>query len=118
MINTPRFAISPRSRSRAQGLVFVATMVAIFGACYAPQRAWPNLLLNGFYITSLAVSAVFFLATQRLAGARWSAPTCATACGCRSSWTRHPDPKSVRRGCHCERNSDRSTPGRHRDPRL
>ena len=57
MINTPRFAISPRSRSRAQGLVFVATMVAIFGACYAPQRAWPNLLLNGFYITSLAVSA-------------------------------------------------------------
>jgi len=73
LINTPRFAISPRSRSRAQGLVFVATMVAIFGACYAPQRAWPNLLLNGFYITSLAVSAVFFLATQRLAGARWSA---------------------------------------------
>jgi hypothetical protein len=48
-------------------------MVALFGVAYAPERTWPNLLLNGFYIASLAVSAIFFLATQRLAGARWSA---------------------------------------------
>src|SRR5262249_21598577 len=39
----------------------------------APDRTWPNLLLNGFYFTSLALSAIFFLATQRLTGARWSA---------------------------------------------
>jgi hypothetical protein len=68
-----RIAISQRSRSRAQGLIFVATMVAIFGIAYAPERAWPNLLLNGFYVTSLAVSAIFLLAVQRLSGARWSA---------------------------------------------
>ena len=40
---------------------------------FAPERAWPNLLLNGFYITSAGVSAMFFLATQRATGARWSA---------------------------------------------
>jgi hypothetical protein len=37
------------------------------------QRIWPNLLLNGYYFTSLSVSAMFFLASQRLCGARWSA---------------------------------------------
>lgn len=73
MTTSPRFAISPRGRSRAQGLVFVAVMVALFGVAYAPEHAWPNLLLNGFYMTSLAVSAIFFLAAQRLTGARWSA---------------------------------------------
>jgi len=72
-MDSPRFEIAARSRSRAQGLVFLAVMAAFFGLYYAPERAWPNLLLNGFYITSLAVSAIFFLATQRLAGARWSA---------------------------------------------
>jgi hypothetical protein len=30
-------------------------------------------MLNGFYVTSLAVSALFFAATQRGTGARWSA---------------------------------------------
>jgi len=73
LINSPRFAISLRSRGRAKALVFLAAMVAIFGVCYAPERAWPNLLLNGFYVASLAVSGIFFLATQRLTGARWSA---------------------------------------------
>jgi hypothetical protein len=45
----------------------------IYGLSAAPGRVWPNLLLDGFYVTSLAVSAIFFLATQRLTGARWSA---------------------------------------------
>jgi hypothetical protein len=71
--STQSVEISQRSRSRAQGLIFVAAMVAVFGVAYAPERAWPNLLLNGFYVASLAVSAIFFLAAQRLTGARWSA---------------------------------------------
>jgi hypothetical protein len=48
-------------------------MAAMFGIAYAPERAWPNLLLNGFYFASLGVSAIFFLSAQRLTGARWSA---------------------------------------------
>jgi hypothetical protein len=46
---------------------------AIYGLYYAPGRIWPNLLLDAFYATSLAVSAIFLLATQQLTGARWSA---------------------------------------------
>src|SRR6185436_12446534 len=53
-------------------LVAAGVAAALFGLIAAPERTWPNLLLNGFYVTSLAVAAIFFLATQRLAGARWS----------------------------------------------
>jgi hypothetical protein len=38
-----------------------------------PERIWPNLLLDGFYALSLCVSAMFFIATQRVTSARWSA---------------------------------------------
>jgi hypothetical protein len=54
-------------------LIFLGAIVVVFGLYSAPDRTWPNLLLNGFYFTSLALSAMFFLATQRLTGARWSA---------------------------------------------
>jgi hypothetical protein len=54
-------------------LILVGASVVVFGLLSAPDRTWPNLLLNGFYLTSLALSAMFFLATQRLTGARWSA---------------------------------------------
>jgi hypothetical protein len=54
-------------------LTLAGASVVVFGLLSAPDRTWPNLLLNGFYFTSLALSAMFFLATQRLTGARWSA---------------------------------------------
>jgi len=54
-------------------LVALGAIVAIYGVYAAPERTWPNLLLDGFYVITLGVSAMFFLATQRLTGARWSA---------------------------------------------
>jgi hypothetical protein len=51
----------------------LALGVTIYGLFRAPERTWPNLLLGGFYATSLALSALFFLATQRVTSARWSA---------------------------------------------
>lgn len=54
-------------------LAFLGAFAMAFGFYFAPARTWPNLLLDGFYFLSLAVSALFFLATQRLSGARWSA---------------------------------------------
>jgi hypothetical protein len=57
----------------AFGLVAFAVVVIIYGLSTAPAGVWPNLLLDGFYATSLGVSAMFFVAAQRLTGARWSA---------------------------------------------
>jgi len=54
-------------------LLFVGIAAAIHGTIHAPERTWPNLLLDSFYLLSLAVTAFFFIASQRLCGARWSA---------------------------------------------
>ncbi len=65
--------LSSRARFVAGFLVGVGVVSAIYGVIASPGRTWPNLLLNGFYITSVGVAALFFLATQRVTGARWSA---------------------------------------------
>jgi len=64
----------PRGMRKIAGLLLIlGVAAAIYGVITQPERVWPSLLLNGFYVTTLAVSAVFFLATQRVTGARWSA---------------------------------------------
>src|SRR5262249_28324157 len=63
-----------RSRTRAVScLLALGVVVITYGLFADPSRAWPNLLLDGFYVTTLGLSAMLFLATQRLTGARWSA---------------------------------------------
>jgi hypothetical protein len=54
-------------------LIALGVLVAVFGLFSAPERTWPNLLLDGFYAVSVTLSAIFFAATQRMTGARWSA---------------------------------------------
>lgn len=54
-------------------IVAAGAAAALRGLASEPARIWANLLLDGFYLLSLAVSAMLFLATQRLSGARWSA---------------------------------------------
>lgn len=65
--------VSSTSRLFAMGLVILAAAVVAYGLVTNPGRTWPNLLLDGFYVASLGVSALFFLAVTRTAGARWSA---------------------------------------------
>lgn len=54
-------------------LIAAGTVTAALGLRWDPERTWPNLLLNGLNVLTLALSAMFFLATQRASGARWSA---------------------------------------------
>jgi hypothetical protein len=63
------------ARAQAVPLVLLAAgaVVAAVGLIKAPERTWPNLLIDGFYFLSLGVSGAFFVATQRLTSARWSA---------------------------------------------
>lgn len=73
MIHEVSIQLSSRTRFAAGFLVGMGVITAVYGIMFAPERTWPNLLLNGFYIVSMGVSAMFFLATQRVTGARWSA---------------------------------------------
>ncbi|HEY2845441.1 MAG TPA: hypothetical protein VGJ09_17390 [Bryobacteraceae bacterium] len=72
MSNNFRFEVS-RNRLVPAFLVLLGASAAGYGLYAAPDRTWPNLLLNGFYMISVAVAAIFFIASQRLTGARWSA---------------------------------------------
>jgi hypothetical protein len=71
---TAHIASSDTGRGRviAWGLLVVGVAGAAYGLRY-DSYAWPSLLLNSVYIVSLGVSAAFFLASQRVTGARWSA---------------------------------------------
>ncbi|MBO0911072.1 MAG: quinol:cytochrome C oxidoreductase [Acidobacteria bacterium] len=67
------FKVSSRNQTIAAVLLVNGAIAALWGLGALPERTWPNLLLNSFYMASLAVSAIFFIASQRAAGARWSA---------------------------------------------
>jgi len=73
MSERSQIEISPRTKSIAGLLLALGAGTAVYGVMADPQRVWPSLLLNGFYVTTLGVSAMFFLASQRVTGARWSA---------------------------------------------
>ncbi|HXE89420.1 MAG TPA: hypothetical protein VNK82_00500 [Terriglobales bacterium] len=48
------------------GFAFVAALL------FAPERAWPNLLLVSYYLTGLSLAGVVFVALGYVADARWS----------------------------------------------
>jgi len=54
--------------------VLIAGAVAITaGLLQDPTRTWSNLLVDGFYVLSIALGGMLFLAIQHLSGAAWSA---------------------------------------------
>jgi hypothetical protein len=65
--------IGSSSRIAAWGLLAVGVAAAALGIATDPQRAWPDLLLNGFYVMALALAGMVFIALQYLSGASWSA---------------------------------------------
>jgi hypothetical protein len=68
-----RLRVSARGRALAAALALVGGGVTAFAVVMTPERGWPNLLVGAYYLLTLSASALFFLATQRLTGARWSA---------------------------------------------
>jgi len=73
MIKAFQLGVTARHHMVLLALVFAGAGAALLGLSWDPERTWPNLLLNGFYMTSLALSGMVFLATQKATGARWSA---------------------------------------------
>ena len=61
------------ARNVAWGLTIIGIVAAALGVAGSPQRTWPDLLLNGFYVTALALGGMVFIALQCLSGAAWSA---------------------------------------------
>jgi hypothetical protein len=73
MIGGQPFILGDRTRRIAWSLVIGGTIAAAAGLIADPQRTWPDLLLNGYYMLALALAGVVFIALQHLCGASWSA---------------------------------------------
>ena len=54
------------------GLVVVGAAAFAVGLIQSPERAWLNLLLVSFYLLSLGLGALVFIAIQYVTGAAWS----------------------------------------------
>jgi len=74
---TPRTAAPPagvRVRSRlAVAAVAVGAPAIVFGLTHDAVRTWSNLLVDGFFVLSLALGGLVFTAIHHLSGAAWSA---------------------------------------------
>lgn len=50
----------------------VGVVAIAVGLSTDPARTWPNLLVAGFYVLSVALGGMLFIAVQQLSGAAWS----------------------------------------------
>ena len=67
-------AVGIRAPSALTLAMSVAGLVAIaVGLDRDPTRLWTNLLVDGFYVLSVALGGMLFIAVQLLSGAAWSA---------------------------------------------
>ena len=73
MTRSQGFVPGPRAERLAWGLLVAGAAAAGVGLAVNPQRTWPDLLLNGFYMMTLALGGMVFIAIQYLSGAAWSA---------------------------------------------
>jgi len=73
MTQHDRFVLGPLARNIAWSLVVAGAVAIATGLAVDPRRTWPNLLINGFYATAIAVAGVVFIALQFLTGASWNA---------------------------------------------
>lgn len=67
-----RFVPSPRLVKNLMLLVATGGVITIVGLILAPERTWPNLLLANYYLLSLGLGAVLFIALQSVSNAGWS----------------------------------------------
>lgn len=67
------YTFSSRTRNICFLLMGIGLISLLGGFITDSHRAWPNLLLNAFFFTAIALGALFFIAVQYAAEAGWSA---------------------------------------------
>ena len=71
-IEAPKFTIPDSAQKILSALVLLGTAVFIIGLFVAPERIWPNFLINEFYLLTLGLGATFFIASLYASNAGWA----------------------------------------------
>ena len=69
-----RLVVTPSTLRIPIALCAVGVIALAVGLATDANRTWMNLLVDGFFVLSLGVSATFFIAVQRLAHSKWWSP--------------------------------------------
>ncbi len=67
-----KLRVPRRVETRLWLLVVLGSAIIAAGLLFAPQRTWPNLLLMSFYLLTLSLAGVVFVALQYVSGAHWA----------------------------------------------
>lgn len=67
-----QFTPDPVHVARLRALAIAGAVIVAAGLYWAPQRAWANLLLAGYYFLGVALAGALFVAFQYVTGACWS----------------------------------------------
>ncbi len=65
------FRMSERLRKTLLGVTLAGLSIAALGVIVSPERTWPNILLANYYLMSLGLAGVFFVALQYVSNAGW-----------------------------------------------
>lgn len=74
MTTDNRLTVTPSMLRIPIALCAIGVIALAAGLATDRDRAWMNLLVDGFFVLSLGVSATFFIAVQRLAHSKWWSP--------------------------------------------
>jgi hypothetical protein len=69
-----RLVVTPSMLRIPIALCAVGVLALAGGLATDSERAWMNLLVDGFYVLSLGVTATFFIGAQRMAHSKWWSP--------------------------------------------
>jgi len=69
---TPASRLTSTTDRQLGLLAIVSAIVLAIGAVVAPERAWSNLLIVGFYLVTLGVGGALFIALTYVSGASWN----------------------------------------------
>lgn len=69
-----RLVVTPAMLRVPIVLCAIGVIALAAGLATDSERAWMNLLVDGFYVLSLGVTATFFIGAQRLAHSKWWSP--------------------------------------------
>jgi hypothetical protein len=71
-MNSASFTGSPKLRRNLLLIASVGALISVLGAFLAPERMWPNILLAAYYLLSLGLAGVVFIALQYVSNAGWA----------------------------------------------
>ena len=67
-----KLKIPRRLEARLKLVVAVGGLTLVLGLSFSSQRLWPNLLLLSFYLLTVSLAGVVFIALQYVTGAHWA----------------------------------------------